>query len=112
MMDYSKMSDFEINKAVAIARGTLIRKGKSLSLYQVEGLDLCTDFCNSWADAGPIIQQNNISLLKCERMDEWVAGSSYWVGGAEWSVDWLSDDKNPLRAAMIVYLMMHDKGEE
>lgn len=107
-MNYSEMSDSQINDAVAIARGKLIRKGKALSLYQVDGEDLCTDFCNSWADAGPIIQQNNISLLKCEQMESWMAGNSYWVDGAEWSVNWLSGDKKPLRAAMIAYLMMQE----
>lgn len=111
-MDYSKMSDFEINKAVGESTGEALNTEETLNLVIRNSTGRRFDPCNSWADAGPIIQQNNISLLKCERMDSWVAGSSYWVDGAEWSVDWLSDDKNPLRAAMIVYLMMHDKGEE
>lgn len=98
-MNYSEMSDYEIScevgRAISFADYLLARSEQK-------------NYCNSWADSGPIIQQNNISLLKCERMDSWVAGSSYWVDGAEWSVDWLSDDQNPLRAAMIVFLMMQE----
>lgn len=108
MMDYSKMSDFEINKAVAIARGTLIRKGKSLSLYQVEGLDLCTDFCNSWADAGPIIQEYGIEL----GYDGVAWEASCNLRGITPYSDWKKYPESPCRLAMIVFLMMHDKGEE
>lgn len=116
-MNYSEMSDFEINKAVAVAQG-----------YPAENCDFgwtgkpdvgvewndetgyptkSFNYCNSWADAGPIIQDKGISLTyvgKGHLRGEWGAdapsGKPYLYGG------------NPLRATMIVYLMMHDKGEE
>ncbi|WP_241624509.1 phage protein NinX family protein [Rosenbergiella epipactidis] len=52
---------------------------------------------SSWADAGPIIQDNTIPLNPFR--DGWVAGERRNVR-----------DKNPLRAAMVVFLMM--KGGE
>lgn len=107
-MNYSEMSDAQINDAVAIARGSLIRKGKALSLYQVEGADLCTDFCNSWADAGPIIEKHMICLAAdvfAEPQDggKWVAQPAYG-----WDSERVRSN-NPLRAAMIVFLMMQEK---
>lgn len=98
MTDYSKMSDQQINEAVAIAKGTLLRKGEHVSLYQIDGLDLCTDFCNSWADAGPIILANRIGLTPS--VDIWHAYSA--------DEDFLCSISNPLRAAMIVFLMMKE----
>lgn len=67
-MNYTKMSDFEINhKVLAITsevkplgyahnadkRSAGVVKSNEYHWY---------DFCNSWADAGPIIAANKISL--------------------------------------------------
>ncbi len=102
MKNYAEMTDDQINDAVAIARGTLIRKGKALSLYQVEGADLCTDFCNSWSDAGSIIQNSQISL------DAIYEGGPRWLSFAGDDGEFRHTDANPLRAAMIVFLMMRE----
>ncbi len=122
-MDYSKMSDFEINKAVgeiALDRRWACKPGHSgnetESWYYgsadsfADPLPLLPDYCNSWADAGAIIQKHGITLAFFD--DEWTADfDAYFVDGVEWNIGGVAD-KNPLRAAMIVYLMMHDKGEE
>lgn len=106
-MNYQEMSDFEINKAVAIAIGyspEMCEQGwEGSSKVGVEWENESGypsrwfDYCNSWADAGPIIQKNIIPLNPFR--DGWVAGERRNVR-----------DKNPLRTAMIVFLMM--KGGE
>ena len=111
MSNYETMSDFEINKAVAeIAYKDRhidyigVTAGRLTTPVQVIfkiGFDGDTfDYCNNPSDAWPIIVENGISLS---------AGST----GTTWNAVWFYNqyrDKNPLRAAMIVYLMM--KGGE
>lgn len=109
MKDYSAMSDFEINKAVAISIGgfheedmfepeqTIFRRfnhiiGKTYAKF---------DPCNNPADAWPIILENKISI-------------NHWCTG-EWTADAIDGDfvfsDTPLRAAMIVYLQMMEAKE-
>lgn len=96
-MNYSEMSDFEINcavgKAISFADSMLARNGQ-------------VDYCNSWADAGPIIHGSGINLMASkvvdrEGMKEWEA-MSYEGNCHHWG------ELNPLRAAMIVFLMMKE----
>ncbi|WP_241609674.1 phage protein NinX family protein [Rosenbergiella australiborealis] len=124
-MNYQEMSDFEINCAVAKAIGF-----EDVMFFEVDS-SICngpvwtiasgwTDYgipvskgnrfdpCNSWADAGPIIQDNGINLMASKVVDsgglkEWEA-MSYEGNCHHWG------ELNPLRAAMIVFLMM--KGGE
>lgn len=118
-MDYSKMSDFEINYEVLaviepdVEHMQLSADQKSFFHCGHDGNGFyetaIPDYCNSWADAGPIIQKHGITLAFFD--DEWTADfDAYFVDGVEWNIGGVAD-KNPLRAAMIVYLMMHDKGE-
>ena len=103
-MNYEVMSDFEINKAVAIALGhkcyydngsfTNGLMGSSV-VVKGNGTIGSVNFVNSWADAGPIIQENKIPLNPFR--DAWTAGERRDV-----------KSKNPLRAAMIVFLMMKE----
>lgn len=105
-MNYSEMSGDDIAKAVVIAMG-----GKEMC----DGVFLCGnkrydlssphssfnfDPCNSWADAGPIIENENISLTCHQSRDEWAAIFNRHAMAAH---------RNPLRAAMIVFLMMQEK---
>lgn len=110
-MDYSKLSDFEINKRVAIATGH--KKFNSLG-WQGAQEDGCSavvvrgpmrigvfDPCNNPADAWPIIVKNRISIINLDE-DEW---------GARGVADRNSKraiHENSLRAAMIVFLMMQE----
>lgn len=120
-MDYSRLSDFEINKLVARALDGISPSDKITAIdcylskqdsscvkwYKHDYFDLSEfdlfDPCNNPSDAWPIIFENEISLdprrtvKKLPWMAEGGCNQVYWC------------DKNPLRAAMIVYLMMQDK---
>jgi len=117
-MDYSKMSDKEINIAVSIALGA---KEVAPDLYMSDDRRFDFDLpkrgkpgkfffdpCNSWADAGPIIQEYGIEL----GYDgvSWEASCN--LRGIKPYSDWKKYPESPCRLAMIVFLMMHDKGEE
>lgn len=113
MTDYSKMSDFEINKLVAESHRVYwhLRPnsvGNDSWIYcdyysecdtnNGEIAITLPDYCNNPSDAWPIIAENKISI-------------NYWLEG-DWSADthgrYNISDSNPLRAAMIVYLMMKE----
>jgi len=64
----------------------------------IDGSQSTFDPCNSWADAGPIIEQNRISIV--EQAQDWCA-----EGRGIYPIP----DKNPRRAAMIVFLMMQEQ---
>lgn len=127
-MNYAEMSDFEINKAV----GEIALEGKwackpghsgneSDSWYYGSVDTFVTpycqlpDYCNSWADAGPIIQQNLIDLEALydftDESEEEIEPTGLWAARAVVNgfIHSRSEDKNPLRAAMIVFLMMQEK---
>lgn len=96
MMDYSKMSDHEINYAVGLMNQ--VRNGYYITPR---------DYCNSWADAGPIIEKFGIGLMPFKK-----SPAKAWPLSVGLLSNASVEHENPLRAAMIVYLMMHDKGEE
>jgi len=121
-MNYQEMSDFDINCAVARLIGDEVysnnkdcTKHKAYRIgdryRDVYSSGWSTDVfdpCNSWADAGPIIQENGINLMASKvvgsgGLKEWEA-MSYEGNCHHWG------ELNPLRAAMIVFLMM--KGGE
>ena len=88
VMRYEEMSDDEINAQVTIIE---------------QGPDVLTlvDYCNNPSDAWPIILENKISIIAPEN------GIKGWEA---LSLDCLSEHEvNPLRAAMIVFLMMKDE---
>ena len=98
MKDYSAMSDGQINKSVHDEQGFTDN-------------DEVSNYCNNPADAWPIIVASNISLHAPRYKEGWM---SEFTGGDSdvndgFHADYLeAHDKNPLRAAMIVYLMMKD----
>lgn len=100
MMNYQEMSDHEISCEV----------GRRLSLVDYLMVVNCQrDYCNSWADAGPIAQENKISVLFDEQGMSHATHEACWVDGVEWQIDGVVDE-NPCRAICIVFLMM--KGGE
>lgn len=116
-MNYADMSDFEINKAV----GEIALEGKwackpghsgnESDLWYYGSVDTFVtpycqlpDYCNSWADAGPIIMGNKICLSCYPHRNDWDAFTLSDKGYAEET----TYDENPLRAAMIVFLMMQE----
>lgn len=105
-MYYSKLSDFEINKAVAelsdtpddfhMTDCTVTRHCKNgYTLPEI----LAFDPCNDPADAWPIIFEYGITV-EPDRLSESLACASNYRAYFEYQ------HSNPLRAAMIVYLMM------
>jgi hypothetical protein len=122
-MNYSEMTDFEINCEVARKLGfieiTGYQYGSRKKVCFADGdepKDVSEGFssqpcdfnpCNSWADAGPIIEKHLICLAAdvfAEPQDggKWVAQPAYG-----WDSERVRSD-NPLRAAMITYLMMSE----
>lgn len=128
MNKYRDKSDFEINKAVAIAIGfpcyygdgsytnglglrAAVVKGKNINgNYMVGGFDPC----NNPADAMPIVIGNGISLHAPLFGDtRWTAETTVFVGGYDPKAEnYQSDHDNPYRAAMEVFLMMKDAENE
>lgn len=109
-MDYSKMSDFEINKRVF----TALRGTKPLGYpHNADGRSVGNesnnqytwyDYCNNPADAWPIILSSKIGLTPPMHDENWEA-MTFDRGGY---VNKNEYDKNPLRAAMVVFLMMQE----
>ncbi|WP_278811115.1 phage protein NinX family protein [Obesumbacterium proteus] len=120
MTDYSKMSDFEINKLVAIQLGmkpfceTTGWQGLTSEPYVdviVRGAGRMGAFnpCNNPSDAWPIIASSRISIEFDG--DGSTEPQSVWCNVTNFQrTCGIKYQKTPLRAAMIVYLMM--KGSE
>jgi hypothetical protein len=119
-MNYENMSDFEINKAVAEKLGLhwhckpLSHMNKSISWFYSDNYAQCDtarfvaidlpDYCNSWADMGPIITASKIDLRWNQTNEDLCQAGT--LSGRNYTP--YSRHTNPLRAAAIVYLMMGD----
>ncbi|EKH6498499.1 phage protein NinX family protein [Providencia sp. PROV170] len=108
MNKYTELSDFEINKKVALHVG-----GFALSLtvvddgYKTEGNRGNFDPCNNPADAMPIIIENKICMNYVDSDIGW--GACHFDGEkGELEVY----DKNYYRVAMICFLLMKDAENE
>lgn len=126
MTDYRKMSDFEINKAVAIALGAkqvdCYENGDRCAIYYELGGEAITvrrgqallneqfNPCNDPSDAWPIIVENEICIEF--ESDEVEGARQVWaeanIGHPACNGFQYFSDENPLRAAMICFLMMKD----
>lgn len=117
-MDYSSMSDQEINMAVAeiIFPDRPVIESKSrppCACVTGHPPSQWVDYCNNPADAWPIIVGHKLSLINAD--DEWLCVPE------ETALDGTTGDEvqmicsgdghvhaNPLRAAMITFLMMQE----
>lgn len=112
-MDYSKMSDAEINMAVAAIvfpeREVIESKSRPPSACVIGHLpSKWVDYCNNPADAWPLIEASFISIQFYQ--GNWMASvnPSQETGfRAACSIEM----KKPLRAAMIVFLMMQESDQ-
>ena len=119
-MNYEEMSDYEINRAVAAHlipcgydpddKKQIVELLESFDKPEGEthngiGFDyrVCGTFdpCNSPSDAWPIIVENKISI-------KFRSGTDKLSCMAEYDNQTYSVHENPLRAAMIVYLIMQE----
>lgn len=115
-MDYSKLSDFEINQKVGdmALNGQWACKpgsaGNETNNWQYGSgdpslsLSSLPDYCNNPADAWPIITKNKISIYAMSEADK----RGGWGAEAFHPNEAYSFNDNPLRAAMIVFLMMQE----
>lgn len=121
-MSIEDMSDFQINKAVAEALGMLTDK----DLLPARTLDFNYNERypnNVWAgkpdeaweqvcythtpeDAWPVIAENKIAVMPNSN-DTWKAGNLPPLKTVGWA-NFTSEQENPLRAAMIVFLKMKE----
>lgn len=97
MKDYASMSDREIAEKVGKAIGLHSIAG---DLYIKNGVWTRFDPCNNPADAWPIILSNKIGINPGTSSDKWAAHYCNW--------DIAIVDANPLRAAMVAFLMMKE----
>lgn len=114
MKDYASMSDREINREVQKLTGMGFMSGAGVFIVS-DGRWRAFDPCNNPADAWPIITSAGISLIRC------TVDSGCWSAEIITDIDEVTDklfqcqssfdyqDVNPLRCAMIVFLMMKEK---
>lgn len=120
MKNYAEMSDFEINWRVfetLFGGSPDFKEGEKSSMvltseeYDVQMGEYVTieavrgEFnpCNSWSHAGPIIEENKIDLKFGDDVHETLKGCCM-----AYSETHSATHDNPLRAAMIVFLMIHE----
>ncbi len=135
-MNYEQVSDFELNKAVARALGHELSAVKvdenDSSMISIKSI-WCTGsynpipipaYCNNPLDAWPIMTDNGISTINISGTTQWFAcvdvrfeticmspdGSDNGVSCFDARLN--AYHTNPLRAAMIVFLMMKDAENE
>lgn len=126
-MDYKLMSDFEINlsalKILCAGQFILYHEQEVDDLLEIAGLDgrlnvvkytapsgtvRSFDGCNNPKDAWSIIVDNGISINKWHSTDKnWTADVEHPMTCDDFNTIEVSDE-NPLRAAMICFLLMKD----
>ncbi|HIH9462891.1 TPA: phage protein NinX family protein [Klebsiella variicola subsp. variicola] len=103
-MDYSALQDEEINIKVGEIQGWnafYLHQDKSVTFRDDKGrIKGRKNYCNNPADAFPIIEANRISLRNRYEGD--------WKAENEWGESHFHVACNPLRAAMVVFLMMQE----
>lgn len=120
MTDYSKMSDKEINHSVLAIFEPVIEymmlSGDETHFYhcgitgnQYHQIEI-PDYCNNPSDAWPIIVKHGISLT--QDYGEWESEACLDLPVGAHGTDELCSvggiDKNPLRAAMIAFLLLKE----
>lgn len=113
MKNYEDMSDFEINKAVALIVGaTFNDDGEPVRFIECDTgayadfNEIEFDPCNNPEDAEPIIIENRIGTIPAPDNGLWKAAHRK-IGNDDTPYHF-TQDKNPLRAAMIVFLKMNE----
>ncbi|TBM10138.1 DUF2591 domain-containing protein [Hafnia alvei] len=117
MTDYSKMSDFDVTCMVAKfihpdAELLDVNRGKtesSITLKFGPHGYMGFDPCNNPSDAWPIIVEEKISIMFDSTLPEYEGEYHEWCSAISSCQKYgIQYQSNPLRAAMIVYLMMKE----
>lgn len=103
MNKHTELSDFEVNKKVAEKLGLAYEVTRYGVVTRMSNKEQWREFnpCNNPTDAMPIIIENKLTLSPRYDSDKWISESLFYH-------DIYSVNKNPLRAAMEVFLMMND----
>lgn len=111
MTDYSKMSDFEINLAVASKFAANWRSFNSCVIGVPSSAQILIgnkwvlfDACNSWDDAGPIAEKKGITISAPMKYDN----PALWLAYPASNSDLCVTSESPCRAICIVFLMMNE----
>lgn len=114
MSDYSEWSVYEINSAILTLKVKAMGYKPRIDLAKdgcsARCLNTLTEFdYNNPADAWPVIVDNEITLFAPRHLIHELQVEGMW-GAQHFKVNHpkLVTDKNPLRAAMIVFLMMKE----
>ncbi|MDM2843305.1 DUF2591 family protein [Citrobacter sp. Cpo090] len=104
-MDYGKLSDYEVSKLVAMTIGGFLEEDfcdTHSVIFRRHGRHQYSFFepCTNPSDAWPIIQENLLRVVPVSFL-----GKVNWVVSRDIHSN---HDANPLRAAMITFLMMQD----
>ncbi|MBC3253531.1 DUF2591 family protein [Serratia fonticola] len=106
-MNYSELSNPEINKMVADITGASAPKIEEWGISRS-----IPDYCNSPDYMWPVIATNKISVVYDEAEAEWCAFGFFLFELGDWDMSIQPEihhhDINPLRAAAIVFLMMQE----
>ena len=103
-----RLGDFEINKLIAekLFRATACRSRGKICVDDGTPTGSYVDYCGSLSDMMPLVFKNKINLNYFEDDDGWYCSATSGEYGYE-SHENECDNKNPLRAAAITYLLMH-----
>ncbi|EPW3172623.1 phage protein NinX family protein [Providencia stuartii] len=106
MNKYTELSELEINKRVAEKLGLAYEVTRYGVVTRMSNKEQWREFnpCNNPADAMPIIIENKIGLSPMYHSNKWTADCLDY--------DFISVNKNPLRAAMELFLLMKDAENE
>ena len=105
-MNYAKMSDFEINKMITkhlLTDGWRYNKKEKGFIYEADGdFYPIYDYCNNPSDAWPIFD----GIIKSDCIVQILKAGVIVALAGGGRIQCMH--KNPLRAAMIVFLMMNE----
>ena len=118
-MNFEDMADSQINMLVCMGKHDLENWGYfvTASGQQVFHMDSGTaderiidvpDYCNSPDDAWPIIVENKIEVAYHPINKYWYSSINLYNGTDDFDYRFATDDENPLRAAVVVYLKMKE----
>ncbi len=118
-MNFDDMSDAEINKAVAIAERRYVKPPPFCEVEIIGDVENYYDgsrtlwachasYCDSPDDAWPIIVENKIEVAYHPINKYWYSSINLYNGTDDFDYRFATDDENPLRAAVVVYLKMKE----